>query len=335
MFTVAVGAIKIHEGVALYSAVNPITNFIYLSYPLSNFILPVDINTRSSRQQIFASSPENIAVNPATNRTYIISKEGIYDIEGYTGQFEIMIKGLSMRSGGGIDINPVTNTIYTTSLDSDTLAAIDATSYIIKDKVVVGKNPQGVVVDSSSNKIYVANHDSESISVIDANQPHQSHKVIDNISTTGLWSRKLAIRPTFILINALARLLYVQATTMEGGYVEHAPVSYESNTMLVIDLVTKKKIKELKLDTISRQGIGYNRSNNAIYTKKFQQEQRAIAKYDSHAQKVLGIIKLEPGNAWKGPFGDSFFNESIAINPVTNKVYVSNSEKSILYEIDG
>lgn len=89
------------------------------------------------------------------------------------------------------------------------------------------------------------------------------------------------------------------------------------------------------MDTISRQGFGYNRSNNALYTKPVQETQKAVVKYDSLAQDVLDIIELTPGTAQKGMIGDNFFNEAIVINPVTNKVYVSDSDKSVLCAIVG
>jgi hypothetical protein len=68
-----------------------------------------------------------------------------------------------------------------------------------------------------------------------------------------------------------------------------------------------KKIRELKLDTISRQGFGYNHSNNAIYIKEFHEEQKTLAKYDASGEKVLENMKLEPDSKWNGLFDDSFF----------------------------
>jgi len=40
--------IQVEDGVALYAAVNPNTNLIYLSYPFSNFILEIDISTKTT-----------------------------------------------------------------------------------------------------------------------------------------------------------------------------------------------------------------------------------------------------------------------------------------------
>ena len=50
--------------------------------------------------------------------------------------------------------------------------------------------------------------------------------------------------------------------------------------------------------------------------------------------ELLDTITVEPGSSWNVISGDMFFGEAIAINPVTNKIYVSNSGKHILYEIE-
>ena len=151
---------------------------------------------------------------PVPNRVFVCSEDGIYDIDGSTGEFVILNKGSSFRSGGGIDVNPVTNSIYTTCFDSDVLTIIDASSGMMTDKIVLGKNPQGVVVDANSSRLYVANYDSETISVIDVNQ---SNEVIDTFRLRTDPSFRLATKPTFVQINEKSNLLYVQATSIHGA----------------------------------------------------------------------------------------------------------------------
>jgi hypothetical protein len=132
---VSAEVIQVEDGVALYAAVNSRTNIVYLSYPFSNFILVIYIKSKTIRQKINADCPESIAINPRTNRVYVCSEDGIYDIDWSTGEFVIQKKGLSFRSGGGIDVKPVTNTISTTRFDSDVLTIIDASSGMMTDKI--------------------------------------------------------------------------------------------------------------------------------------------------------------------------------------------------------
>jgi YVTN family beta-propeller protein len=196
---------------------------------------------------------------------------------------------------------------------------------MLTDKIALGKNPQGVSVDASSNRLYVANYDSETISVIDVDQ---SNKVIDTIRMRKDPSFRLVTRPTFVQINEKSKLLYVQATSIHGAEGQ----AFESESLFVIDISTKQKIKERQLSTISKQGFAFNHHNESIYTSK--RLQMSILKYDKFAKRVLDTIIVEPGSIWKAIIGDRFFTEAMAINPVTNKIYVSNSSKHILYEIE-
>jgi YVTN family beta-propeller protein len=200
--------IRIEKGVALYAAVSPKTNLIYLSYPISNFILVADLTSRSFRQQLYVDSPGNIAINSVTNRIYVSSADGIYDIDGSTGEFHVIKKSSSLHTGS-VAINPVTNTLYTASFKSDVVSVINAETYSEIDEISVGKNPQGMAVNPNANTIYVANSDSESISVIDVKQ---SNKVVDTMKVNGFSYSKLSMKPTFLQINELSNLLYAQAT---------------------------------------------------------------------------------------------------------------------------
>jgi hypothetical protein len=77
-------SIEIEKGVPRYAAVNPNTNtnIIYISYTSSNFILIANIINRSIEVKIPDNSHGNIVVNDVTNRVYISSSDGIYEIDG-------------------------------------------------------------------------------------------------------------------------------------------------------------------------------------------------------------------------------------------------------------
>lgn len=64
--------------------------------------------------------------------------------------------------------------------------------------------------------------------------------------------------------------------------------------------------------------------------------EKAILKYDGYLKKVLHKTTFEKDSVWKRIFrDDTYFAEVIVINPMTNKVYVSDSKSKLLYEIDG
>ena len=75
-------SIEIEKGVPRYAAVNQNTNtnIIYISYT-SNFILIANLINGSIEVKIPVNSHDNIVVNDVTNRVYISSSDGIYEID--------------------------------------------------------------------------------------------------------------------------------------------------------------------------------------------------------------------------------------------------------------
>jgi DNA-binding beta-propeller fold protein YncE len=81
-------------------------------------------------------------------------------------------------------------------------------------------------------------------------------------------------------------------------------------------------------------GFAFNRTTNTIYVKKVSE--KAILKYDEYLIKTLNTTKFEEAGFWKRISTDyTYFAEVIVINPMTNKVYVSDSKSKLLYEMDG
>lgn len=70
---------------------------------------------------------------------YVSSEDGIYDIDGFTGEFVIIKKGSPFHSGGGVDVNPGTNSLYTTCFDSEVLRVIDTDSRLMTDNKQIAK----------------------------------------------------------------------------------------------------------------------------------------------------------------------------------------------------
>jgi DNA-binding beta-propeller fold protein YncE len=68
-------------------------------------------------------------------------------------------------------------------------------------------------------------------------------------------------------------------------------------------------------------------------------EKISIIKFDAYEnkKKKLSKINTEYTSIWKRLFTDGYdyLAEVIAVNPSTNKIYVSDSKNNLLYEIDG
>jgi YVTN family beta-propeller protein len=151
-------------------------------------------------QLLVGGDPEGIAVNPVTNKIYILNPGNgtvtVFDSKLGT------VKTIPVGLGYGdfscpycIGLDSRDNKIYVANALSDTVSAIDGNSDTVKKTIQVGKLPTFILVTpyprisglAACCKIYVANARSDTVSVIDGNS--------DTVKTT-IQVGKL---PTFIL----------------------------------------------------------------------------------------------------------------------------------------
>jgi hypothetical protein len=100
------------------------------------------------------------------------------------------------------------------------------------------------------------------------------------------------------------------------------------------------------------EGIAYNSANNSIYIR--EPKTKSILRYDEFAKEKLAVIPFDNESYARAletkskhgllariregfidllTSGSETEREAITVNPITNKVYVS--DNSLLYEIDG
>lgn len=320
-------SIKIEKGTPGYAAVNPNTNTGYISYTSSDFIIVINLDIGTIENKIKASHPKNIVVNNATNKVYATSADGVYEINSVNNEFVVIDTGLH-NSSGTVSVDPLTNTVYACFDNSNSLIVIDAFTHSISNNIVVGKTLRGVAVDSSNEKIYKPEYDSESISVINYKQ---SNNPIDTISIKQKWDSNEIRNPSLVVLNENSKLLYVQTHVTHGH--EGGAVEYE--WLYLICVPTKKTIKRVALNSNAKVGFTYDPFSNVLYMR----ETNSIVKFDAfgNKKKVLGKINTEYTSIWKRLFADGYdyLAEVIAVNPTTNRVYVSDSKNNLLYEIDG
>jgi YVTN family beta-propeller protein len=322
-------SIKIEKGTPSYAAINPNTNKIYISYSNSNFILIINLINGSIEARIAANSPGNIAVNNVTNKVYVSSRYGILEIDGINNRHDMINVGLPL-SGGTVDLNPATNTLYTTSFGHDILTIIETTTRSIADKIPVGKNPKGVAVDSTQNKVYVANRDSNSISMIDS----ESKKVID-ILDLGSSRSEYGAWPEIVIVNTELNLLYVQRSGVLSGGGGGTTIT----DLLVIDTIKNAITNERQIHggaPLEKMTFAFNSGNNAVYVTNFSSRKGFnLLKLDSYAKEVLKISHVRT-KWWKRVSAFwGWASEPLSINPLTNKIYVTDSSNNLLYELEG
>jgi YVTN family beta-propeller protein len=333
-------SICIKKGESLYAAVNAKTNRVYISYPFDRLLLSIDMDSNSIDGRIHVDGVGNIAVNPITNILYIRSHYGINVIDGSTNKNINTIKG-DPKLRGTVAVNPLTNIIYSTNLEREHLVVIDGDTNSTITKVRVGKDPRAIAVGPNTGKVYVLNEESKSVSIIDSNQ---SNKLVDTIKLKGLSGN-----PDFIVLNEASNLLYIKSV-FAGSSSGSWPVFYSS--INVIDVANRENISSIRMSSNDWEGIAYNSVNNSIYIR--EPKTKSILRYDELATEKLAVIPFDcesydrvlESKSKRGLLariregfidlltsGSETEREAITVNPITNKVYVS--DNSLLWEIDG
>lgn len=285
----------------------------------------INLDKGTIENKIKVRHPRNIVVNNVTNKIYTASYDGVYEINGVNDEHVVINTG-SHSSSGTVSVDPVTNTVYGCFDNSNSLIVIDALTHSIRNDIVVGKTLRGAAVDPRNEKIYILDYGSESISVINYKQTNYS---MDTISIKQKWDSSEYRNPTFVIFNGKSQMLYVQ-THVTRGY-EGGAVEFE--WLYLIHVPTKRTIKTMSLDSNSKVGFTFEPVNDVLYMRKTN----SIVKFDAfgNRKKKLGKINTEYTSIWKRIFADGYdyLAHIIAVNPATNKVYVSDSRNNRLYEI--
>ncbi len=122
---------------------------------------------KSNPQIKVGEGPSAIAINPTTNKIYVVNSEvdTVSILDSNSGHITD-IPHVGPRPIF-IDLNEDTNQIYVTNFASDTVSVINATTNNHIKDIPVGENPSFIALNSETGLLYVANSGSGSISVID------------------------------------------------------------------------------------------------------------------------------------------------------------------------
>jgi YVTN family beta-propeller protein len=112
----------------------------------------------------------DIAVNPVTNKIYVVDMNGRIEVvksfgQPYVYNYQTIAEVGLDSSARSIAVNHKTNKAYVTSLPN-LLYVIDGSTDTVIKRITVGQFPYSVAVNQETNMIYVANLNSRTISVI-------------------------------------------------------------------------------------------------------------------------------------------------------------------------
>ena len=278
-------------------AVNPITSMVYVANRDDGTVSLIDGKTNSVTATIpVGAGPQGgIAVNPSTNKAYIVdtlSTPGIVTvIDGKTNSVTATIP-VGAGPQGGIAVNPSTNMIYVTNELNNTVSVIVGKTNTVTATIRVGHGPIGIAVNPLTDIAYVAN----------SGLPGHGHQidgntvsVIDGKTNTVRATIRVGTLPQFISINPSTNAAYVA----NGNSV--SVINGKTNTLTAT------------IPGYSLVGIAVNPSTHKVYFGG-----KTVSVLDDKTNTVTTTI----------PMGKSA--AGIAVNPSTGIAYVTNyNEKTI------
>ena len=209
---------------------------------------------------------------------------------------------------GGVAVNPATNLIYVASMNDNNVSVIDGKSNQVIAKIEVGDGPDGIGVNPETNRIYVANENSNNVSVVDGS----TSLVVDTI--------EVGNRLGSIAVNPKTNIIYVTDTS--------------NDNIIVIDGLTNEIISNIVVELRKRIiAIDINPETNRIYVLSIGSSDTEapfdnnVTVLDGLTNQIIATIVVGLG---REPSAD------IAVNSMTNRIYVSNEfVVSTLDVIDG
>jgi YVTN family beta-propeller protein len=269
------------------------------------------------------SKPSYLAINAATNKTYVLNRDSITIIDGATNTTTTVAAGTKPYS---LAIDSSTNKLYVANFASNDVTVIDGAGNTVT--MPVGIRPEQPVINSITHKVYVPNDGSDSVTVIDGRK--------DKMHTV-----QVCKSPSRIAVNQVTNMIYV---------------SCGDNSLRVID-GTRDRVSA-SIDNVVNTYLAIDSDNNLIYTGGMRMlfDRDEVLRLDFSRFSPDPKYRLDP---WKD-YVDNFANripanvidgrsntrqryltignpsasvdpmekgvegvDSVVINPVTHKVYLA------------
>jgi YVTN family beta-propeller protein len=302
--------------------VNPVTNKIYVANSGSGNVTVIDGATNNATTVTAGTSPQSVAVNALTNKIYVANSGSgnVTVIDGATNATVTLTAGSGAIS---VAANPVTNKIYAANQGSGNVTVIDGATYLFTT-VTAGNAPQAMDVNPVTNKIYVANVGDGTVTVIDG-------------ATNATATVPVGRAPYSVAVNPVTNKIYVanntdnNVTVIDGATNVTATVSAGSNPYFVaVNPVTNKiyvansgsnNVTVIDGATNSTATVATGLDPTAIAVNPATNKIYVVNYYSSY----MTVIDGATNSTTKVTVGAS----SVAVDPVTNKIYVGGNASVI------
>jgi YVTN family beta-propeller protein len=290
-------------------AVNDITDTIYVANSGSSNVTVIDGETNATATVTAGTTPNALAVNPVTNTVYAANKgsKNVTVIDGAKNTATTIAAGTNPYA---VALNTLTNTIYVSNSGGKNVTVI-AGATGKTTTVNAGTGPQALAVNPATNRIYVANNGGNSVTVIDG-----ATVVVTTISP-GVFTY-----PQSVDVNPATNKIYVAdnagGLTGDGGTPGVTEIDGATNE------ITQLSVGPYPLS------VKVNPITNKIYVLSLSvgtstRDLTVIDGSTSQATQVdVGVV----------PVVGSVL-EPLAVNPVTNMIYVANQGNNSVTIIDG
>jgi YVTN family beta-propeller protein len=347
-------------------AINAVTNKIYVANRDGKTLTVIDGNTNTATAVKLTMDPGSMVVNEATNKIYVRNWRGrnIWVLDGATNAItEVPTKLLS----GAMAVNSLTNKIYVANSTGDGVTVIDGVTN--KTAQIATGWANAMVVNPATNKIYVscesaAGGHTGTVSVIDG-----ATNSITTITTESGWlPYGMSVNPITNRIYVIertqvapgerrkpGRVLVIDGATNElttvGTGTEPLGIAvnpetnkvfvtnFDSNTVTVIDGATNATgVVQVGLNP---QGITLNPKANKIYvTYSFRSDATREFPFDSRGTPTPmdNSVTVIDGVSFKTAttrFAGLQVSINIAVNPVTNRIYMTQFPSEDVTVMDG
>jgi YVTN family beta-propeller protein len=284
-----------------------------------------------------SNPPYDIAVNPNTNKIYVVHQlpsPSLSIIDG-NNNYQILQNIPMGKYPLDIAVNTNSNKVYVTNNIDRNVSVINGETDKLITNIHLSDKPYSVGVNPTTNKIYVTYEGSDIVSIIDETKdniknislPYQSAADLNiNSKTNKVYIAHPNNNTVSIIDGKTDKLIN------EGIDVGDKPIRIDideeadkvlvvnqgSDSVSVIDGTTDTIIKTLKISSDKPYDVEFNSDINAAY----------IINVGSNSKNIVDVIKYDYNNDNYIHVGDKPVD--IDVNPITNKTYVVNYDSDTL-----
>lgn len=233
-------------------------------------------------------------VNPVTNKIYAIGSGGLMVIDGATNSTTTVPVGVSL---GNIAVNPATDKIYVANEGEGTVTVVDGATNSAT-QVSVGSNPIGVAVDPILNQIYVVEPGGQLIVI--------------NGATNATTTVSIAQGANDVAVNLVTHNVYIAHCDGDGhGTNSHVSI-VDGQSLEVVNTITVVGLE-------CNAQVAVNSVTNQAYVANQDSETPAVIVISGISSTYV-TIPLTTG------VSGGEFPSRVQVNPATNKIYVGGSQ---------